>query len=188
MLGETVVDVIRRRNMDDEAKRRAGKWNQAVRTVDWLSTQLPPKSSFQVYGFNETAFPLVTGTDGAWLDAGNPDDLNGTVNALRERVPEGGTSLHHAFGVLGRMSTAPDNVILLTDGLPTMARRKPFGYKVSPRKRLQLFIDAANTLPGGVPVNVILYPMEGDPRAASAFWRLAIATRGSYMCPSEDWP
>mgnify|MGYP000618020351 CR=1 FL=1 len=29
---------------------------------------------------------------------------------------------------------------------------------------------------------------EGDPMAASAFWRLALTTRGSLMGVSEDWP
>jgi hypothetical protein len=37
-------------------------------------------------------------------------------------------------------------------------------------------------------VNVILLPMEGDPMAASAFWRLAQLTRGSFLSPAEDWP
>ena len=46
------------------ASRAAEKWQQAVRTVDWLSTQIPVTSQFQIYGFNETAFPLVAGTDG----------------------------------------------------------------------------------------------------------------------------
>jgi hypothetical protein len=30
--------------------------------------------------------------------------------------------------------------------------------------------------------------MEGDPMAASAFWRLAQTTRGSLISPAEDWP
>jgi len=188
MLAEQLIDVLRRRNMEDERKLASPKWQQAVRTIDWLSTQIPPDSKFQMYGFNETAFPLVAGSDGKWLDAGNPDDLNQVVDELRKVIPEKGTSLHHGFGVVSRLPAPPDNIILLTDGLPTMGDRKGWGYKVSAKKRFSLFIDAANRLPRGVPVNVILYPMEGDPRAASAFWRLAINTNGSYMCPSEDWP
>ncbi|MHC4415628.1 MAG: VWA domain-containing protein [Planctomycetota bacterium] len=188
MLGEKVVDIIRRRNMTDDEKLRSDKWRQAVRTVDWMSTQMPPDSVFQVYGFNERAFALVEGTEGRWLDAGNPDDLERAVQALRARIPEGPTSLHHAFSVISRLPAPPDNILLLTDGLPTMGERKPRGYKVSGRKRLQLFRSAAAALPGNIPINVILYPMEGDPMAASAFWRLAIDTRGSYLCPAKDWP
>jgi len=159
-----------------------------VRTVDWLSTQLPNGSGFQIFGFNETAFAMVPGTEGRWLDASNPDDLASAVNALKERAPEKGTSLFNAFTAIDRLPTRPDNIILLTDGLPTMQTSRPLGYKVSAKKRLSLFYAAVRELPGGVPVNIILYPMEGDPRAASAFWRLAISTRGSYFCPAGDWP
>jgi hypothetical protein len=37
-------------------------------------------------------------------------------------------------------------------------------------------------------VNVILFPMEGDPDAAPAYWLVNIRTGGSMMAPSEDWP
>ena len=50
------------------------------------------------------------------------------------------------------------------------------------------YSQGENLSPGGVPVNVILFPMEGDPRAADAFWHLAKRTRGAFFCPSRDWP
>jgi len=50
------------------------------------------------------------------------------------------------------------------------------------------FSDAIRRLPRGVPMNVLLYPMEGDPGAASAYWDVTIATNGSLLTPSEDWP
>jgi hypothetical protein len=188
MLGDRLIDVLRRRNLPDAEKLRAEKWRQAGRTIDWLSTQLPPTSAFQIYGFNEEAFPLVSGTEGTWLDAGDPEDLEAAARGLAAVTPEKGTSLHHAFGVIDRLPSLPDNVILLTDGLPTMTLRKPIGYKVSGKKRLKNFYAAAALLPAGLPVNIILYPMEGDAEAASAFWRLAINTRGSFFCPARDWP
>jgi hypothetical protein len=43
-------------------------------------------------------------------------------------------------------------------------------------------------VPPQIPVNIILYPMEGDPMAADAYWRLAKNTRGSFFCPAKDWP
>jgi hypothetical protein len=188
MLAPQIVDVLRLRNLDDETKRKSVKWQQAVRTVDWLSTQLPPRSSFQVYGFNDTAFPLVDGTDGAWLDAGEPDDLERAVQGMRDQVPDKGTRLHAALSVANLLPERPDNIILITDGLPTLGNRGTPGYRVSAKKRYQYFTSATRALPGGIPVNVILAPMEGDPQAASAFWRLAIITGGSYFCPAEDWP
>jgi hypothetical protein len=59
---------------------------------------------------------------------------------------------------------------------------------VSSSKRLKLFQEAIKKLPAGIPVNIILYPMEGDPLAADAYWRLAKRTKGSFFCPSKDWP
>ncbi len=157
-------------------------------TIDWLTTQLPPASQFQVYTFNETAGPLIAGTGGTWLNAGEIGKLNQTVAGMRSLIPEKGTSLLNAFEVIGEMKPAPDNIFLLSDSLPTMGAKKPWGKRVSGKKRLSLFNEAIRRLPARVPVNIILYPMEGDPFAASAFWKLAQDTRGSFFCPSKDWP
>jgi hypothetical protein len=131
---------------------------------------------------------LLAGTSGTWLKAGEIDRLNQTVAGMRKLVPEKGTSLLNAFNVIGEMKPAPDNIFLLSDSLPTMGAKKPWGKRVSGKKRLSLFNEAIRRLPSQVPVNIILYPMEGDPFAASAFWKLAKDTRGSFFCPSRDWP
>jgi hypothetical protein len=186
MLDETVVGVIRRRNMGSAERLRAPKWRQAVATVDWLAANLPPASHIQIYVFNESAVPLLEG--GAWGEAGDINRLNQAIEKLRRLTPEKGTSLINAFEAAARMSPAPDNLFLLTDGLPTMGKEKAWGSRVSADKRLSLFRDAVKRLPAGLPVNTVLFPMEGDPMAASEFWRLAVDTRGSFMCPAKDWP
>jgi hypothetical protein len=94
----------------------------------------------------------------------------------------------NAFKALKEMKPAPDNIFLLTDSLPTMGAEKPWGKRVSGKKRLGYFNDAVDALPSGIPVNIILYPMEGDPTAAVSFWKLAKNSRGSFFCPSKDWP
>jgi von Willebrand factor type A domain len=186
MLDETVVGVIRRRNMSGAEKLRAPKWRQAVATVDWLTANLPQDSRVQIYVFNESAAPLLEG--GSWFEAKDVVRLNQAVEKLRRLPPEKGTSLINAFEAAAKMTPAPDNLFLLTDGLPTMGKDKPWGSRVSADKRLSLFRDAVKRLPAGLPVNTILLPMEGDPMAASEFWRLAVDTRGSFMCPAKDWP
>jgi hypothetical protein len=188
MLADTIVQIIRRRNLKDVDKLKSEKWQQAVATVDWLVTHLPLTSRFQVYTFNESPSPLIEGTRGTWLDAGNVDRLNETVDRLRKVIPQKGTSLVNAVNALSEMKPLPDNIFLLTDSLPTMGARKPLSKRVSGKKRLKLFKEALRRLPGGVPVNIIMYPMEGDPLAASLFWRLAAETNGSFFCPSRDWP
>jgi len=188
MLAETIVNIIRRRNLPDARKIQAKKWRQAVSTVDWVTTQIPQSSRFQIYTFNETAGSVVPGTDGQWLDGGDRDVLDDAVGRLGRVVPEKGTNLYRAFTAIQGLSPAPDNVILLVDGLPTQGRASPRSTTVSARERLKLFNKAVDQLPRGFPVNVILFPMEGDPKAPSAFWQLAMATRGSLLSPSEDWP
>jgi hypothetical protein len=167
---------------------QAPKWKQAVATIDWLTTQLPPTSKFQVYTFNETAAPLLPGTRGTWLNAGDVTQLNQAVEHMHKFVPQRGTSLINAFKALKEMNPAPDNIFLLTDSLPTMGTEKPWRKRVSGKKRLGYFNDAVKALPPKVPVNIILYPMEGDPAAAVSFWKLAKDSRGSFFCPSKDWP
>ena len=53
---------------------------------------------------------------------------------------------------------------------------------------MDFFSKAVKELPKRVPVNILLYPMDGDPTAAGYFWDLAVATRGSFLAPSRDWP
>ena len=144
-------------------------------------------SQFQIYAFNEKAVPLLEGTQGTWLSAGDVDQLNQAANKIRGVVPQNGTSLLNAIAAIREMKPPPDNIFLLTDGLPTMGSKKPWRKRVSSKKRLSLFNEAIRKIPRA-PVNVILYPMEGDPLAADAFWRLAKDTRGSFFSPSKDWP
>jgi hypothetical protein len=188
MLDRTVVNIVRRRHLSDDQKRRSEKWRRAVATVDWLTTQIPAASRFQIYTFNAGTAPLIEGSEGRWLEARAPGTLNAAVDALRDVVPAGGTSLHHAFAALRAMNPLPDNVYLLTDGLPTRGEKPPRGTTVSPARRLSHFRKALSLLPPGVPVNVILYPMEGDPDAAISFWLLAQRSKGSLLSPSRDWP
>ena len=188
MLDETIVGVIRRRNLPETVRKASPKWRQVVSTVDWLVTQLPPTSGFQLFTFNESAAPVIAGSEKEWLKGSDVNRLNQVVHRLGQVVPQKGTNLFLAFESMRRMEPLPDNVFLLTDGLPTIGAGRAWSTRVSGEKRLQLFEEAVGGLPSRVPVNIILYPMEGDPAAASAYWRLAVATGGSFFCPSRDWP
>ncbi len=189
MMDESVVNVIRLRNMPEARRMAAGKWRRAVATVDWLTSQLPAKSKFQVYAFNTQARALVPGSAGQWLAGDDATALNGALGELRKVVPKDGTSLENAFAVAGTLTPRPDNVILVTDGLPTQGASPPLLKKtVDGEDRLRLFEKAIGRLPSGIPVNVILLPMEGDPMAPGAYWALARRTHGSFLSPARDWP
>jgi hypothetical protein len=188
MLDERLVNIIRLRNMGEEVQRQAAKWVRTLNTVDWLTAQLPVGSDYQLLAFNTEARSVLPDTDGRWLEVANQDQLDEASRALRAILPGGGTSLLNAFTALQRLSPAPDNIFLITDGLPTQGANAPRGTTVSGRERQRLYREAIRALPGNVPVNIILFPMEGDPMASSEFWQLAQATRGSFMSPSRDWP
>lgn len=188
MLGDTILDVIRRRNMSDARKQASAKWQRAVNTVDWLTTQVPAASQFQIYSFNTSVKAALPGTEGKWLGTDKGRRLTDAVQNLRKIVPANGTSLEMAFQAVAALQPAPDAVFLITDGLPTQDVSASQTGGVSGRERIRLFGTAVSRLPKSVPVNVILLPMEGDPLAASSFWQLARSSGGVFMSPSEDWP
>lgn len=188
MLAEDIVNVLRRRNMTPEEQRASAKWQWAVRTVQWLIAQLPPYSRFQVYAFNTQASAVLEGTEGEWLDAADSLDLERAIDALTDLTPANGTSLVNAFASLSAFDQPPDNLFILTDGLPTQGEKKPRQNRISGSKRLDYFEDAVDKLPDGVSTNIILFPMEGDVQAAAAFWLLATQTKGAFLSPSRDWP
>ena len=188
MLADKVVNIIRLRNMDPAIQRQAGKWTRALSTVDWLTAQLPVGSDYQLITFNAKAGPVLTDTAGKWLEVANQAQLEKVSSELRKLTPSGGTSLENAFASLQQLSPAPDNIFLITDGLPTQGANPPRASKVSGDERQRLYRQAVRQLPRNVPVNIILAPMEGDPMAASEFWQLAQVSKGSFMSPSKDWP
>ncbi|TNE76434.1 MAG: VWA domain-containing protein [Gammaproteobacteria bacterium] len=187
MLSDSIVNVIRSRNMGDQVKRNADKWRRAIRTTEWLVAQLPPDSRYQVYVFN-TDVKAVTGDTGKWRDTVDRQGLDDVIDRLNRVVPQGGTSLINAFDASNGFANAPDNLFLITDGLPTQGRKPSGDRTISGRDRLKLFAKAVEVLPRRLPVNVLLFPMEGDPAAAASFWQLALNTQGSLMSPSRDWP
>lgn len=189
MLDDTVVNVLRMRNMSETRKLLSEKWRRTQSTVDWLAAQLPIESQFQVYAFNTQAWPVVEGSTGKWLNVNDPNALNAALGNLRKTVPKDGTSLENAIIALNALSPRPDNVILITDGLPTQGTSAPLIKKtVDGDDRLKFFERALAKYPKAVPLNVILMPMEGDPSAPSAFWLASRRTGGSFMSPSKDWP
>ncbi|MDG1494558.1 MAG: VWA domain-containing protein [Porticoccaceae bacterium] len=188
MLADTVVNALRRRNMSDEDKKQSPKWQWTLRTVEWLLAQLPPSSRFQLYIFNTETQPALLGTEGEWLDAADSLVLEQVVEGIHQYSPGNGTSLINAINSINDFEDLPDNMFILTDGLPTQGQAPPKKYMVSGQQRRSFFAKALADLPGGMPVNTILFPMEGDPEAAALFWQLGVNSQGAFIAPSRDWP
>ena len=190
MLDETLVNIIRLRNMPPERRIASGKWQQAVNIVNWVASRLPDTTQFQIYAFDTAPRPLVEGSAGRWLSMNDAGQIEQALQALRRTAPTGGSSLQNAFAVLKTLSPAPDNVILITDGLPTQGDKPPLVRTlVTMEQREDLMQDAVRSLPPAAPpISVVLLPMEGDPSAPIYFWRLARTTGGGFLSPAKDWP
>jgi hypothetical protein len=188
MMDEDLVNIIKLRNQPAAARRAAPKWRQALDIADWLSAQMPPGSQFQMYAFNTEAHSLLAERDGKWQDSADPKLLAEAIDRLRGLTPEGGTSLINAYAAIRTLSPLPDQVVLVTDGLPTQGKDRSPRRFVNVAQRARLFEEAEKTLPSNVPVDVVLLPMQGDLPAPHMFWTLARATGGNFMMPAADWP
>ncbi len=188
MLDKTLVNVLRRRNLPDDQKRASKKWQRAIRTVEWIMANMPQDAQFQLFTFNDEAKAAIAGTEANWLSAINKSDTNAVLASIKQVIPEHGTSLHLPFALARKLKPAPDNIFLLVDSLPTMDASPPRRKLVQSQERVGFFSDSLKFLPRDSPVNVILFPMEGDPFSTPSYWRLAQITGGSFLSPPEDWP
>lgn len=170
------------------SKQQAPKWQSAVKATEWILAQLSPPTQYQIYTFNKTTQSVLPATTGSWLDLKDQTKLSAVVDALRAAVPQQGANLERAFSSSRDLKPRPDNIILITDGLPTLSDSIPAGIVVNPTVRQRMFQAAVQNLPIAVPVNTLLFPMSGDPDAAAYYWRLACRTNGAFICPAKDWP
>ena len=188
MLDSTLVNIIRTRNRSNQRKREAPKWQRVVKTVDWISTQLPITSQYQIWSFNVTLESVLDADRDDWQEVADRDQLNAAIEEVKRIVPNEGTNLEQVFRAVANMPIKPNNIFLITDGLPTISGRGSSDALVTPAQRVELYSDAVDELPEGIPVNIVLMPLEGDPSAAAAYWQLAQYTGGSFLTPSKDWP
>ncbi|GAA6136646.1 hypothetical protein NBRC116583_03930 [Arenicella sp. 4NH20-0111] len=188
MLDETIVNILRRRNMSDELKRQAPKWGRALAIAQWIVANLPLSSDFQMLSFNDAVKPTHGDEINTWYEVADRVSVAQAVKGINQVVPENGTNLEKVFEVAMAMTPVPDNIFILTDGLPTQGDGAPESGSISGADRYRVFRNAVEKLAPGIPVNTMLLPLEGDSYAAGAFWGLAIRTRGSFVTPASDWP
>jgi hypothetical protein len=188
MMHHDLVSIIRLRNSPESERRQAAKWRRAVETVSWLTTQLPLGSRYQVMGYNTQAQALLPASSGKWHDSADVETLSRNIAALQALTPADGTNLARALIEARKLSPAPDQIVLVTDGLPTQGTNPPRSKYISAQARARLFEDATSLVPSKVPVDIVLLPLEGEVPAAHQFWRLARASGGTLLMPSKDWP
>jgi len=188
MLDNSIVNIIRKKYLQDDEKKTSSKWIRALLSVEWLVAKFPIQSQYQIYTFDTQVSAALKDSIHKWHYLSDKEILNTSIKNLRNIIPSGGTNLEQAFQAVNYLDPLPDNIVLITDGLPTQGNSKTNATTITGPQREALFEQAVNSLPQGIPVNVLLWPMEGDPMAASAYWKLAQYTSGSFMSPSSDWP
>ncbi len=189
MVSDDLVEIIRLRNTPEARRRAAQKWRRATEIVTWLLSQLPKTTLYQVYAYNTSAVPLSPETGGQWLDAGDEAQLDRMLRALDQLTPMDGTSLINALRAARQMSPRPDQIVLVTDGMPTQGATPPALRRfIDVDGRARLFDEAVRMMGRDIPVDVVLLPLRGDLPASHRYWMFARDTGGAFLMPSKDWP
>ncbi|MCC3305197.1 vWA domain-containing protein [Sneathiella sp. HT1-7] len=201
MTDEKLVDIIGRKVASDAEKKQGPKWRRTIRTVKWLANRIPKKSQAKFVGFNEKVFAIGPSS---WFSGSDAAAIESVFQRMENVVPEGATNLEAVLESVNGFSDAPTDYYLVTDGLPTAGTSNfvslnPFSNcnslfgksaTISGDCRLKLFqyTIRKHGIHKGRPVNVVLLPLEGDPKAAPAFWSWTFSTNGLMISPAESWP
>ena len=205
MLDHSLVEIVRLRVAHAHYRNTAPKWVTARNTVGWAFKHINTGNTFQVLSFSESVNDLSGATIAPtstlkWLKRG---DLGNTFNEVQQTIQkaeaDGPTNLEAAFEVVSTLEPKPKQVILITDGLPTVpgsARLRSIRgcsspARLSPECRARIFDRAVSLFERHLPkteINIILLPLEGDAGAMRKYWTFASNTGGRVLTPAPDWP
>jgi Mg-chelatase subunit ChlD len=199
MTDEKLIKIIRRKNSSQREKKRGPKWQRTKRIMRWLLARTPKSSQVAVVAYNQTATVLG---GGGWLNGRDANSINKLYSAMDKLVPSGSTNLQS--GLKKAAALRPTDMYVVTDGLPTAGQSRyaslnPFAAcssllgkssNISGDCRVKLFRQSIreSSPKGGVTINVILLPIEGDPQAAPEYWAWSASTGGLLISPALSWP
>ena len=168
MLADTIVNVVRRRLLPERrphargqvAPRRAR--DRLAHDADPARLELP---DLRVrHGGARRSCPAPR--DGGWRRA-TASRWTRRSSGCAAPLPRVAPACEKAFAAATALSPRPDNIILLTDGLPTQGVAPAAqAHGLGQGAGRSCSTRATQALPQGVPVNTLLFPMEGDPVAA----------------------
>jgi len=188
MLDDSYEGAAERQEDDDKEKREAPKWVSVKKGLRWLIANLKTTGRYKIIFFNDEINEVKTDFGQDWFDPSNSDETLQVLEEIDEFIPSSGANLERAFDMVDDLSIVPDRVVLIVDGLPTLADSYETGDVTDDTDRINMFRVAKKALTAQVPVNVLLYPMKNDPGAAVHYWRLSDDQGGAMVCPSKSWP
>lgn len=205
MLDHSLVEIVRLRAAHPHYRNTAPKWVTARNTVGWAFKHVDLGSEFQVLTFSDSVNDLAgsaiaPGSSIKWLTRGDPGNTFREIQqAILKTEAAGPTNLEAAFSIVSTLDPRPRQVILITDGLPTVpgsARLRSIRgcsspARLSPECRIRIFDRAVKLFKREFPkteVSTILLPLEGDAGAMRKYWTFASDTGGRVLTPAPNWP
>ena len=173
------------------------KFLQSQKIYNWLISSLPSSCKFNSMIFNDEAKIF----DKEMVDCSSEEMKVSASLFISGIQPSKGTSLGLALEKITEMDFSPTDIYIITDGLPTLpgsnvgirVRKGCFSLKIKSITgdcRIALFQQAVSVFTKSNPnvkINVIMLPLEGDPKAAPLYWNWATQSGGRYMNPDKKW-
>lgn len=188
MTDDVYEKAVERLADSDEEKRNSPKWSRVKTGMTWMIANLKPTSRYKIILFNNELTPLESRYGSEWFDPMDNDLTQEVIDQLDDVVPQEGANLEKAFDMVDDMPVTPDRIVLIADGLPTLADSYAASPPLESNDRINMFRVATKALNFDGPVSILLYPMKNDPGAAVHYWRLADDQGGAMVCPSKTWP
>ncbi len=212
MLDQSLINILRLRVSSDGLKLDAEKWTTARNAASWVYERIPEGGRYLAFHYADAMHELQGAAIPAGLIGWRTKDESLTPprgqyrveTALAALLPDGPTNLAQVFETAARLSPRPAQIVLITDGLPTLSGDKPLQRlrhcKRPPRNatpvisaacRASIFDDAVRIVPQSLAntrIDIILLPLEGDAAAAGQYWNLALMAGGRMLTPAKGWP
>ena len=207
MLSRSIVEIIRLRASNQRIQQNAKKWVTARESAKWVYKKIADSGTYQLFLFNDEVRDgrgsVVNSSTGvSWQNKGAK--VLPAIDTIDKALPRGATDLKSVLEVVARLTPKPRQVVLITDGLPTLPGKSFLGRLrdcpskkrgvtpiVSPVCRLSVYLNAIKVVEKDlvdVPFDVVLLPLDGDSNAVYAYWLLTSLSGGRLISPAEGWP
>lgn len=210
MLDRSLVEIIRLRLASKSTRQSVEKWSTARKAAEWAFNRVKDKQQFQLLSFSDSILDINGNTVDphkkmSWLTKGTAGSELQNVRTMLNTVDANGpTNLEQAFEAIATLRPSPKQVLLITDGLPTVPENVNLGRIrgcptarsgqvpiLSPRCRRNIFERSVQTFRSklrNTSISVVLLPLDGDAHAMYSYWGLTAGSGGRVLTPAEGWP
>ena len=160
------------------------KWLRIKAAVRAVLAAIPKGTRVALFQMNTASTPLSGSLQNPYIDPYDNSAVLTTLERLDQLEAKGGANLQKGIQAVLNLQEPPNSMLLMCDGLPTAPTSR---NSLTEADRVVLFNKAVNQR-FSFPINVLLFPFEGDPSAAGLYWKLSTRTNGMTLIPNDDWP